>query len=367
MVTRSLKGFTVVELLLVVAIIGILSAMLFPVFAGARESARQAVCLSNVENIARAIQMYLADNDSVFMTGNADQEVMDYFATAPGPEHRWAGGETCGFEMGWRANPYLRPPVMLDEYVRNRKVWSCPHAKMESGALVIIPGADWLATIQANEGQLGLGGNLVCIGEGVYPPGWGGDITDSFLQGLVRASDKTGVTVTGRGGKAFRQSVSMNYMPWLYYGNEVDWTSDLANTIVCGDGGVVDSTSPGGLAYPDICAAECGNYWCGGAWDPESMAYNPALPTECGAVHASPSMIRNQALLMPYTRHQGGTNIGYADGHAAWMSSQEFLDTWAEEAQQTAEIWHNSAFGLHSWALWSFAPSCYDCGDPYLR
>ena len=53
------RGFTLIELLVVIAIIGILAAMVFPVFARARESARKAVCLSNVKNIALAIQMYL--------------------------------------------------------------------------------------------------------------------------------------------------------------------------------------------------------------------------------------------------------------------------------------------------------------------
>ncbi|MBN1460995.1 MAG: type II secretion system protein, partial [Armatimonadetes bacterium] len=61
--TRRSKGFTLIELLVVIAIIGILAAMVFPVFARARESARKAVCLSNVKNIGLAIQMYLADNN----------------------------------------------------------------------------------------------------------------------------------------------------------------------------------------------------------------------------------------------------------------------------------------------------------------
>lgn len=58
------RGFTLIELLVVIAIIGILAAMLFPVFARARESARKIQCLSNVKNIAIAVNMYLTDWDS---------------------------------------------------------------------------------------------------------------------------------------------------------------------------------------------------------------------------------------------------------------------------------------------------------------
>ncbi|NIR00098.1 MAG: DUF1559 domain-containing protein, partial [Gemmatimonadales bacterium] len=73
-------GFTLIELLVVIAIIGILAAMVFPVFARARESARRAVCLSNVKNIALAINMYLGDFDA-FPPDEARQEVVDWWLT----------------------------------------------------------------------------------------------------------------------------------------------------------------------------------------------------------------------------------------------------------------------------------------------
>lgn len=55
------KGFTLIELLVVITIIGLLAALLFPVFAKARERARQTVCESNLHQIGLAIQMYQAD------------------------------------------------------------------------------------------------------------------------------------------------------------------------------------------------------------------------------------------------------------------------------------------------------------------
>jgi len=57
------QGFTLIELLVVVAIIGILAAMLFPAFSQARESARRAVCLSNLRQVGMALQMYTMDHN----------------------------------------------------------------------------------------------------------------------------------------------------------------------------------------------------------------------------------------------------------------------------------------------------------------
>jgi prepilin-type processing-associated H-X9-DG protein len=52
-----------IELLVVVAIISILAAVLFPVFASAREKARQTACLANGKQIGMAFLSYTQDYD----------------------------------------------------------------------------------------------------------------------------------------------------------------------------------------------------------------------------------------------------------------------------------------------------------------
>ena len=52
------RGFTFIELMTVWAIITILAAILFPVFARAREKSRQVTCLTNLVNIGAALKMY---------------------------------------------------------------------------------------------------------------------------------------------------------------------------------------------------------------------------------------------------------------------------------------------------------------------
>lgn len=60
------RAFTLVELLVVVAIIAVLAAILFPVLAQARSAARKSVCESNLKQIGIAMLMYASDWDEKF-------------------------------------------------------------------------------------------------------------------------------------------------------------------------------------------------------------------------------------------------------------------------------------------------------------
>jgi type II secretory pathway pseudopilin PulG len=55
-----------IELLVVIAVMAILAALLFPVFAQARERARMSACLSNMRQIGSAMMMYVQDYDEAF-------------------------------------------------------------------------------------------------------------------------------------------------------------------------------------------------------------------------------------------------------------------------------------------------------------
>jgi prepilin-type N-terminal cleavage/methylation domain-containing protein len=62
------RGFTLVELLVVIAMIGVLVALLLPAVQAARESARRAKCQNNLRQAALALHMYY-DNHQHFPAG----------------------------------------------------------------------------------------------------------------------------------------------------------------------------------------------------------------------------------------------------------------------------------------------------------
>lgn len=69
-------AFTLVELLVVISIIALLIAILLPALSKARESARAAICLSNVRQFTLATTMYI--NDSKQVIPNAAQNWSSY-------------------------------------------------------------------------------------------------------------------------------------------------------------------------------------------------------------------------------------------------------------------------------------------------
>ena len=60
------SGFSLTEMLVVVAIISALAAVLLPVYCKVRSQSRQSICSSNMRQLGEAFTMYADDNDQQF-------------------------------------------------------------------------------------------------------------------------------------------------------------------------------------------------------------------------------------------------------------------------------------------------------------
>jgi prepilin-type N-terminal cleavage/methylation domain-containing protein/prepilin-type processing-associated H-X9-DG protein len=121
---NSGRAFTLIELLVVIAIIAVLMGILMPSLRAARESARGAVCLSNLRQLSVAWTLYVDGNDSRMVGAQvmAGQWIQDNWV------HRRVESGDPGFVSGMSGHETELAGIKngaLYPYLNSTKVFHC--------------------------------------------------------------------------------------------------------------------------------------------------------------------------------------------------------------------------------------------------
>ena len=263
---RSERGFTLLELLLLLLIVGLLAAVLYPVFAQAAQAAREKTCLSNLNQLAQAVLMYAHDWDGC----------------APGVSHPWAALDWLG---GWPRNENVFWAVNLGPYVKNRSSYSCPNAQKNEFPYQVRPG-EW---------------DIMGI---PIPASWQDLKINYGFNSMLQLSTRVPNSSDYAGGQ-LDPSFPNNWFNWEgmrdhvitpqsgWGGRNLSRLSRPLEVVLVAESSHIGQTCFDNINFPDVC----GN------------AFSP-----CGYSQATPA----------YARHNGGNNWAFADGHAKWVRAGAF-------------------------------------------
>ncbi len=154
---KPAKGFTLIEALVVIAIIYVLAGTLLPVLAKTRERANETACLSNLKNISYGLEMFLKEHGGY---------AKDNLATVLAPD---VGNPLC-FYCPSSGHSYERFYVFRDKKVSDDKyIIGCPYHSNQSRGVIAFP----YGTIQTIKlGEVRWGGIPINVGTEIT----GGDL-----------------------------------------------------------------------------------------------------------------------------------------------------------------------------------------------
>jgi prepilin-type N-terminal cleavage/methylation domain-containing protein len=304
-------GFSLVELLVAIGIVGLLVGLLLPAMQSARESARRVVCQNNLRQIATAILVYEQGHGRLPMATLVKTAPTDPCTDCFNPWNEARGSVTAAGEQGtsWMLDilPQLDETALADAWNRQANVAGNATVAQSDVRVFYCPSRR-SGIRQASEDQLNL---LVDT--------WTGGGTDyGGCHGRFEGFDPA--VATGRpflpqadasGNTQRREGV---FRPNVAY-TMAAIRDGQSNTIMLGELQRLRPV-PGGTSLVETAHRQSQDGWAvGGA---ATLFVTSTSPAD------NPGGLNNRFFQSPGSEHVGGAFFAMADGSIHWIS--EFID-----------------------------------------
>jgi prepilin-type N-terminal cleavage/methylation domain-containing protein/prepilin-type processing-associated H-X9-DG protein len=208
------RGFTLLELLVVIALIAILTSLLLPAVGQVRDLARSTVCSNNQRQIALAVIAYSGEHDGMLPFSLCEgQAPGEYGLPAPEADASWINTASCGQYFG----------ITLDRswvgYSRgNLKVLKCPADREGRGQNAGVVSYGLSARFCPNTKIW-----MTVWPVGISYPGWSGFASTA----AIRRQDQAAVVVDSAGDVRWEPGSGNppNCSPYATPGRLSDWVT----------------------------------------------------------------------------------------------------------------------------------------------
>jgi prepilin-type N-terminal cleavage/methylation domain-containing protein/prepilin-type processing-associated H-X9-DG protein len=309
--TPNRRGLTLVELLAVIAIIGLLVAMLMPALQNARESARRASCGNNLRQVALAMQAYHNSMNSL-PPGFAGCCLGTWFHLLP-PYIEQAGAAALYSNWGALQNNAGYYAAFANRAFGEIRfpIFTCPS---DAPATMAFSGS-----LFAKHNYVANNGNTAINNVGGVPgPSAGGQSMSQSLNGVAYGGGPFVVVDVDRGVvggvpfAAIRDGLSTTLMlSETVQGKETASSVDVRGATFWGNGSGFTAYSGPNSSDPDY-------YWSSGGCN-VPFADNPP----CAGFSSS-----NPGRQSARSRHPQGVNAAMCDGAVRFVDNAIFIDTW---------------------------------------